>query len=488
MRRPLAPMLPLLLLAAAAMCASALDVRIDLRDWPVQLGPETQLFVDDFLVAQQSGIAFRLHQPEKYAANPLITPSPAWERLVLCYGSVLRDSSTGGFRMWYTNDTGIAYATSPDGLHWKKPLVGMNLSGHATNVLTKGHRGRSDTLTVLENPDRSDPARRYLAFPFEYRYPDKDGIHEQRREGIYMRTSPDGIHWTERPDPIMYSEWRNRADQPGNTNAVLSDVNEITWDPKLHRFMGYVKLAFDGVRTRGLTESPDALHWAAPHLILRADSRDRPGDQIYSMIAFPYESLWLGFIGLYHAGTDDRMDIQLVSSRDGRVWERRFREPFLPNGPEGSWDWGVLHMAANAPLLQRGKLYIYYGGLGTRHNVKLRNARQMGIGLATLRPDGFVSADSGDRPGTLVTRPLDFAGNRLHVNAAVRPGGEIRVSVLDRHYAPLAGYASLPVSGDGVDLPVRWRGAADLREAREAGSVRLRFEMKAASLFGFRID
>jgi hypothetical protein len=478
----------LMLLPLAMGSLSAQDARIDLRDWPVKVGPEMQLFVDDFLVAQQTGITFRLHQPEKYAGNPLITPSPDWERLVLCYGSILRDSRSGGFRMWYTNDTGIAYASSSDGLHWNKPPVGMNLGGHATNVLTKGHRGRSDTLTVLENPDRSDPSRRYLAFPFEYRYPDKDGVREQRREGIYMRSSPDGIHWTERPDPIMFSEWRNREDQPGDTNAVLSDVNEISWDAKLHRFMGYVKLGFEGVRTRGLTESLDAVHWSAPHLILRADGRDRPGDQIYSMIAFPYQSLWLGFIGLYHAGTDDRMDIQLVSSRDGRVWERRFREPFLPNGPEGAWDWGVLHMAANALLLQHGKLYIYYGGLGTRHNVKLRDGSKTGIGMAALRPDGFVSADAGDRPGILITRPLDFNGALLHLNAAVRPGGEIRVSVLDRHYAPVAGYVSLPVTGNGVDLPVRWSAAATLAAALRAGSVRLRFEMKDASLYGFRID
>jgi len=287
----------------------------------------------------------------------------------------------------------------------------------------------------------------------------------------------------------MYSEWRNREDQPANANVVLSDVNNISWDAKLHRFMGYVKLQVQGVRTRGLTESPDGLYWSKPHLILRADDRDRPGDQIYSMVAFPYQSLWLGFIGLYHAGTDERMDIQLVSSRDGRVWERHFRDPFLPNGPEGSWDWGVVHMAANAPLLKDRKLYIYYGGLGTRHNVKLQDARQLGIGLATLRPDGFVSADAGDQPGHLVTRPLDFDGNRLHVNAAVRPGGEIRVSVLDRRYAPVHGYAvSLPVTGDAVDLPVRWPQAPDLAAARAAGSVRLRFDLKNASLYGFRID
>jgi len=328
------------LIWCAAAGAQTPQPVIDLTDWPVKITSEAQLFVDDYLIAKQSGITFRLHPAEKLAANPLVVPTPEWERLVLAYGSILRDDQSGRLRMWYTDDTGIAYAESRDGIAWEKPAVGMEINGRKTNVLTRGHRGRSDTLTVFENPDRSDAARRYLAYPFEYRYPDKEGIRETRREGIYLRTSADGIHWMERPDPVMYSVWRAEQDRPVPSNASLADVNHVTWDPKLRRFMGYIKLGIDGIRTRGLTESHDGIYWSQPRLIVRADDRDRPGDQIYSMIAFPYESMWLGFIGLFHKETGDRMDVQLVTSRDGRNWSRSIREPFLDNGGKGAFDEG----------------------------------------------------------------------------------------------------------------------------------------------------
>src|SRR5689334_6208180 len=87
---------------------------IDLTDWPVKISSEAQLFADDYLIAKQTGITFRLHPAEKREA-PLIVPSPEWERTVLAYGSILRDGASGKLRMWYTNDTGIAYAESSGG-------------------------------------------------------------------------------------------------------------------------------------------------------------------------------------------------------------------------------------------------------------------------------------------------------------------------------------------------------------------------------------
>lgn len=455
-----------------ALCLLAVGVgddqlRIDLTDWPIKITNRSQLFVDNFLVARRADIEFTVHQPEKHPANPLLVPTSKWERLVLAYGSVLREPDSGRFRMWYTNDTGIAYAESSDGIRWEKPPVGMTLGGVKTNVLTRGHRRRSDTLTVFLNPERSDPAKKYLAYVFEYRFPDKDGVREKLREGLYLRTSPDGIHWTERREPVMYSMWRNAEDRPPATSNNLGDVHHISWDPRLRKFIGHVKLEL-GARVRGFTESDDGIHWASPRLILKADQRDRPGDQLYSMIAFPYQSTWIAYLGLFHAETDDRLDIQLATSRDGRHWSRPHRSPFLANGPEGSWDWGVLHMAANPPLRVGEKLYIYYGGYDTVHSARLPQVKRFGIGLATLRPDGFVSVDARQQPGTLITRPLKFDGRRLVLNAAVGTGGSIRVGLLHQDYSPVPGFetdACLPLTGDSLALPVRWQQHAEDRKS-----------------------
>jgi hypothetical protein len=463
-------------------------VVIDSADWPVKIGHEAQLFVDEDLIADKSGVHLQLHQPEKPGTNPLIVPTLEWERQVLAYGSILRDPASGKLRMWYTNNLGIAYAESRDGLHWEKPLVGMEIDGRRTNVLTRGHRGRSDTLTVFENPDKSDVPHRFLAYPYEYRYPDKNGVREQLREGIYRRTSPDGIHWTESANPVMYSVWRSQEDRKGFPNAALSDVNNITWDPKLKKYIGYVKIGVNGVRTRGITESDDGIYWLAPRLILRADEQDRPGDQLYSMVAFPYESMWIGFLGVFHKETDDRLDIQLVTSRDGRTWRRSIRETFIGNGPPGSFDEGVIHMAANPPLLIDGKLYLYYGGYGPKHGTKMKTVNpQQGIGVATLRPQGFVSVDAAGEAGTLITRPLHFAGTKLHLNAIVKPGGEIRVSLVDTNYVPIDS-VSEPVTGDSLNTLVRGQGGKPLHLPAHLDAARLKFEMKNASLYAFWID
>ncbi|HTM51219.1 MAG TPA: hypothetical protein VL285_21135 [Bryobacteraceae bacterium] len=475
-------LLRLLLPLAAACCLGGEDLVMDLRDWPVRIGPEAQLFVDGYLIARRSDVDFRVHQPVKHAANPLIVPTPPGESLVLAYGSVLRGAA-GRLRMWYTNQTGIAYAESDDGVRWEKPGIGLELDGRKTNLLTRGHRGRSDTLSVFLNPDQRDPLRRFLAYPMEYRFPDKDGVRETRREGIYLRASPDGIHWTERPDPVMYAIWRDEENRPGDNNAGLGDVHHISWDPKLNKFMGHIKVARQGIRMRALVESDDGIYWSKPELILAADAQDRPGDQIYSMVAFPYESMWLAFIGLYHKGTDERMDIQLASSRDGRHWSRPLRSTFLPNGREGSFDWGVMHMAGNAPIRSGGALSIYYDGLGSQHNVKLRDTRKMGIGLATLRPDGFVSLDAGPRGGRVITRPLNFDGSRLRLNAAVKPGGGIRVRLLDGAERPISGCAETEVTGDALDLAA----SCDFTPSK-GRNVRLEFAMRDASLYSFRIE
>ena len=43
-------------------------------------------------------------------------------------------------------------------------------------------------------------------------------------------------------------------------------------------------------------------------------------------------------------------------------------------------------------------------------------------GLAKLPRDRFASINGGKDTGTLITRPLNFHGSKLHVNAAVALG------------------------------------------------------------------
>ena len=111
-----------------------------------------------------------------------------------------------------------------------------------------------------------------------------------------------------------------------------------------------------------------------------------------------------------------------------------------------------------------------------------------GIGVATLRLDGFVSLDAGERPagGVITTVPIQFRGSRLELNAD-STWGEIRVEVLDEAGEVVEGFGRMdcaPVSGDSVRHGVVWE-RGDLR-ALAGTTVKLRFYMSCARLYAFQ--
>ncbi len=64
----------------------------------------------------------------------------------------------------------------------------------------------------------------------------------------------------------------------------------------------------------------------------------------------------------------------------------------------------------------------------------------IGVGLATLRLDGFASLRA-ETAGTVATKPFTFSGQRLETNADA-VGGSIRLEILDCGGEPLEGFVS----------------------------------------------
>src|SRR5262245_26294532 len=100
----------------------------------------------------------------------------------------------------------------------------------------------------------------------------------------------------------------------------------------------------------------------------------------------------------------------------------------------------------------------------------------------------------GPTLGRATTKPAELSGMRMFVNLATRPAkkmsqpgtdaGLLKVELLDGDGQPIAGFTQddcRPLSGDGPDLPVSWKGGeAAPRAARQA-----RFILKRAFLYGF---
>ena len=131
--------------------------------------------------------------------------------------------------------------------------------------------------------------------------------------------------------------------------------------------------------------------------------------------------------------------------------------------------------------------------------------RAYAVGLAKLRRDGFAALRAKAGEGTLTTRPLTFLGTRMHLNVD-SSGGVVEVEVVDGGGQPLEGYSRadcLPISTDSTDFRVKWRGDKDLVHATDTAAdlggdtlafrsrlrkpVRLRFHLRDASLYSFRV-
>jgi len=462
---------------------------VDMSDWPVKIDSSRQLFIDDYLLASVKNLTRTVHQATKFDGNPIMKDHKAIDGAGAVFVIVRRDEQTGKFRMWYagrvtyTLPDGMSvrfpalYAESDDGISWKKPELELHEFNGSTanNIIIPA--GNLWGLHIDQN--EPNPKRRYKGIVW----------HEPKyvpREGYFLYTSPDGIHWTrETEEPLALSLNSYTMPQSG-----IGDTSLFRWDRRLKKYVGDVKFVFPGkMRVRGFMESDDLIHWTRPRMTIYPDSLDDSDTQIYAQNSFCYESMWLGFLRVMHTERTrgyKQTTVELTASRDGRHWYRvGNRKEILPLGSENQWD-ADYHDPFWEPLLVDDELWIYYRSGKIRRN----EMRRIDLGLAKIRRDGFVSLDADERPGTVLTRPLSFTGTKLFVNAEVRDDGHIKASVLTRKRQPIPGYStadSIAITEGSVTLPVHWKNATGLKVSPDQ-HVRIHFELKNAKMYSFWIE
>jgi hypothetical protein len=495
---------------------------VDVSDWPVKIDSRRQLFVDDYLIAASTDVRRTLHQLRKHPANPVMAGETAWEGgprwgPVLAY--VLRDDQTGRFRLWYrsrvkyqangrTYSDPNLYAESADGLHWERPNLGLY-----------EWEGSKDNNIILQAGDM----RGLIHEPHDTAAPWK-GIWEHKsaglspdgvtRDGYYLYTSQDAIRWERAFLSVPHGARRAPSGDGARQSPLplprLGDTGHVRWDSMLETYVCDAKGTVpreggDKVLTAGQPggdghhrfrlqmESDDLIHWSRPRVVAFPDQRDLDAGTIgfYGLLGTNYESLWIGYLRTHRLDPWKRVDVQLAVSRDGRTWSRACdREVFLPLGPEDSWEPDYSEINHAGPILVNDKLWFFYRGSILERHRGTGPDLQKGLGLATLRRDGFASLTAGANGGRVVTRPLTFEGKHLHVNAAVKSGGHIRVALLDSDGAPIPGFTAedcAPISGDATDLAVTWSGGA-LPPPTPYAPRRLAFTLTDADLYAFWID
>ena len=434
-----------------------------------------QLFLDDYLVSSKENMVRKYHAFEKHAGNPVLVVDKPWEHNVVSSGVVLPNEDGSGYRMWYDcwtrkNDPDGGhelYAISKDGIHWEKPILGLKtwkVNGSKTNNFVES------SGSIMHTPNDPDPARRYKAVPNPY----------------YFNASPDGIHWQR----ISKGE-----------AFTAGDTGHVIWDPLTGKYRGYAKVnaIVAGQRRRaiGYSEGTNYDAWPAMRLIMAPDDFDdrwvKPGSiqrtHFYNCPVVAYQNMYVGFISIYRAEDDEGyfhgpIFLEIVTSRDGIHWlrEEGNRPAILECGPERSWDHGMLLAASPCLVVVGDQLRLYYTGYDGLHDYLPFHS---GVGMATLRKDGFASLDGEDNPGTFTTKRLKGLSGKLHLNCEAG-GGLLQVEVLDAGGRVIPGYSKKTFNeprGDGVDQVVSWEEHEELPPGKV---LRLRFSLKNASIYSFK--
>jgi len=474
---------------------------------PFNVGSRAQLFVDRVLVRETEGVAFTLHPAEKHPDNPLVKADRPWEgwRLEI-FGNVLYDEDEKLFKMWYIGEAldyfpkyATMYATSHDGIHWEKPLIGTVLTAKG-NMKTNAVAYGCHLASVMKDKKDPDPERRY-----------KMTCWRLDESAYQTMVSPDGLHWR---------QYSRAPICPGG------DVITGYYDEQRKLYVAFAKIMTEwrghSRRVFYVITSPDFKHWTKPELAWTPDLRDDAGSlariqearpildvpdnpqlmrtEFYGIGTYLHESCLLAFPWIFTINNNARygnqegpFELQLGVSRDLVHWERPFRVPCLPRGKLGEWDCGLFVTPSRA-LRVGDEVWLYYGGSNYTHGTPcLYRAEGTGrgtkftgsIGLAKWKLDRFVSVDAPEDGGMLTTVPIVFSGNRLEINARTKPHGRVSVEILDAAGRPVEGMSSSDAfTGDDLRHVVTWKGERKVSQL-QGQPVSLKIHLRDAEFYSF---
>ncbi len=466
---------------------------------------EPQMLADDYFVDNrynEDSISARvphvLHRGER-RPQPVMTKDAdlPWEaECGVSSPSVLYDADADLFRMYYQvwspkrddparpSGYNVCYAQSKDGLQWEKPLMDLYPWGEhkRTNIVLRGrnegkgahvHAARAEgvradgerirNIGVLSPEDLR--GHRLIAYYCDHAH--------------YLASSEDGIHWRLAEQMVIPNRvdcYQTIVHDPSIGEYVIFYRNRLIYSDKIPAIKGNTRMI-------ARIASPElwSLWEAMPETVLIPDGDD--AGRFYEMPTFRYGGLYWGMLHQYYQ-EPQKIEVELVWSRDGYRWERAPGRPMLiPVGERGAWDGGMAFTGDR--VIERGdEWWLYYSGHDGYHNER---GRAGSIGLIKFRKEGFVSirSDVRGKDSYVVTRPLLWPGGDLVINAdASRGCVKVAVSDLDRKpYEAFTYDDCVPLTRDEVRHAVRWKNGR--MSALRGHLVRLEFAFRHAQLFAF---
>ncbi len=449
----------------------------------IAIGNRIEMFVDEFLVANKANVALRMNPPERREVS--LAMDKPWEGPGSGIFSVVF-ADNGLYRMFYRatfpnneNDRsatqGCAYAESTDGITWTKPELGLiPYEGHDTNMVFAGPNAHNFSPFLDPKPGCS-PDEKYKAIA---------GHHP---EGLQGYKSADCIHW----EPIQST--------PLITKGAFDSHNLAFFDPNRNEYVCYSRYflspdtainVYSGVRAIQHNYSNDFRSWSEPepntydegvpfeHFYTNATTLCPGAEHMY--FSFPMRFLperhKVREHG--HVGVSDNV---IMTSRDGRHWNRPFLESWVKPGLDQR-NWTERNLIVARGIIETGSEFSLYINENYRWDTSC--IRRVSVGRYRF---GSMHADRAG--GVFVTKPIVFDGDTLSINYATSAPGSVRVGIVAETGWPLSHYSTEDcdvIYGDELERTVTWRGSADLSFLK-GKAIRFKFQLVDAALFALRV-
>ncbi len=440
---------------------------------PIDLASRWELFVDEHLVAQKSGLALKLHDPIK--KEIVLTTDKPWEGMTCAYFSVIQDGKK--VLMYYRGSSGgsdhsdaqvTCVAESTDGIHFTRPKLGLIEAGGTkdNNVIWRGVESHNFSPFLDANPNVK-PEERFKALG-GVKQPGKNWHQGETPGGLYAFASADGIHW------------KKMKDTPVITKGAFDSQNLAFYDNTRSRYTCFSRIFMSKVRAVQSNTSTDFLTWTEPEPHKYAEGV--PMEHFYTSATVPCPTaphLFLSFPKRFitnrkkvpeHEGPGVS-DAVFMSSRDGVNWDRPFLEAWVRPGPDlKNWT-DRNNMTANGIIESSYSEWSLYISEHYRH-------ADHRIRRLSVRKQGFASMHADAKGGEFTTKPLKFTGNKLLLNYSTSAAGSIQIEALDESGKVVVTMPEL--YGDEFE-------ANALDVSKLAGqTIQLRIKMKDADLYALR--
>jgi len=453
------------------------------------------LFLDLAELEKAKGLEQVVHEGQKVQTEPVLKGTPGTWDATRCkvYGDIRYDEKTGEWEMWYTGTEDYpgdraertltstrhtGYATSNDGIHWTKPVLGQ--------VEYKG--SKNNNLVLLDAQFQS--------------VLDVSGVPgANKRWRLHVRSFWAGGH----PGTISHRHRVFESDDKFNWESLGSfreyvDISNIIVDlddpnPK-HRFKAYGQYTFRMKnykydRQLAVMTSEDGLKWdqEEPHIILSSGELGVADSEEHFLGVTKYGNY---YIALYDAMySNHSCDTEMTLSRDGINFKRVLPgKKFIRLGKLGAYDMSMITVCSSF-VTTDDKHWQYYSasqmnyqeGVGSRSG--LGQPWRRTTGLRVWRRDGFTSlaVPTGYETGSLLTKPIDVKEPEEHslvLNLHVPDSGTASVSILDAATGkPIVGYQkSDPISGiDRINHVVTFGGRSNLKKLAKVKRIQLRISL-----------